>query len=379
MRRALELAERGAGRVAPNPKVGAVVVRDGQIVAEGWHAEYGREHAEAMALRRAGESARGATVYVSLEPCNHYGKTPPCSLVLIDAGVARVVYASSDPNPVARGGAGRLREAGIAISAGVLREAADELNAPFLFAAAGATRPFVTLKLAISLDGAIVDATRKRAWLTGAESRAAVHAMRADADAVAVGIDTAIADDPELTVRDAPPPRVAPMRIVFDRRARLPLDSKLVATATATPVVVIANGSNAAGERGLTERGVRILHASDFASALNGLHAEGVRHLLVEGGAGVASALVAGGLVDRLITFQAPVILGRGALPAFAFLEPVAGEPRRMRVVARREVGQDLMTVYRFGDMVDQDRAVSHRERDDAKENGESDVHRTRR
>jgi len=348
MRRALELAERGAGQVAPNPKVGAVLARDGAIISEGWHAQFGGEHAEAMALRLAGSAANGATMYVSLEPCDHQGKTPPCSLALIGAGVSRVVYASDDPNPIAKGGAHRLRGAGVSVVSGVLREEADELNAPFLFAARGATRPFVTLKLAISIDGAIVDASRKRSWLTGQEARAAVHAMRADADAVAVGIDTALADDPELTVREIPAPRVAPVRVVFDRRARLPLSSTLVKTAGVVPVVVITDGSNANGERSLEASGVTVLRAEDFASALSGLHASGVRHLLVEGGAGIASALVGSGLVDRLITFQAPVILGQGSLQAFAFLRPEAGGPRRLHTVARREVGQDLMTVYRF-------------------------------
>jgi diaminohydroxyphosphoribosylaminopyrimidine deaminase / 5-amino-6-(5-phosphoribosylamino)uracil reductase len=379
MRRALELAERGAGQVAPNPKVGAVLARDGAVISEGWHAQFGGEHAEAMALRLAGSAAEGATMYVTLEPCDHHGNTPPCSLALISAGVSRVVYASDDPNAIAKGGADRLRRAGVSVVAGVLREEADELNAPFLFAARGATRPFVTLKLAMSVDGAIVDASRKRSWLTGPESRAAVHAMRADADAVAVGIDTALADDPELTVREAPTPRVAPLRVVFDRRARLPLSSSLVKTVSAVPVVVITNGSNPDDERALEASGVTVLRAGDFASALSGLHASGIRHLLVEGGAGVASALTASGLVDRLITFQAPVILGQGALHAFAFLQPEAGGPRRLRTVARREVGQDLMTVYRFEGELDRHHADSHRDRHDAGETGERDVHGTRR
>ena len=379
MRRAFELAERGAGQVAPNPKVGAVLARDGSIISEGWHAQFGGEHAEAMALRLAGTAAKGATMYVSLEPCDHQGKTPPCSLALIGAGVSRVVYATDDPNPLAQGGGDRLRRAGVSVVAGVLREHADEINAPFLFAARGAERPFVTLKLAISIDGAIVDASRKRSWLTGSEARAAVHAMRADADAVAVGIDTALADDPELTVREARSPRVAPTRVVFDRRARLPLTSKLVRTASAIPVIVVTNGSNTDGEHALEASGVTVQRAGDVASALNGLHARGVRHLLVEGGAGIASALTASGLVDRLITFQAPVILGQGALHAFAFLEPEAGGPRRLRTVARREVGHDLMTVFRFEGEPARHHADSHRDRHDAGETGERDVHGTRR
>jgi diaminohydroxyphosphoribosylaminopyrimidine deaminase/5-amino-6-(5-phosphoribosylamino)uracil reductase len=206
-----------------------------------------------------------------------------------------------------------------------------------------------------------------------------VHAMRADADAIAVGIETAIADDPELTVREVRAPRYPPMRVVFDRRARLPLESKLVRTAHDVPVVAITDGTNPDGERLLEAKGVKIQRAADFASALRGLHGRGVRHLLVEGGAGIASALAASGLVDRLITFLAPVILGQGALSAFAFLPPGPDGPHRVRVVARREVGQDLMSVYRFQHGTHGDRAVSHADVHDAGDTGESDVHGTRR
>jgi diaminohydroxyphosphoribosylaminopyrimidine deaminase/5-amino-6-(5-phosphoribosylamino)uracil reductase len=386
MARALELAARGSGWVSPNPKVGAVIARGDAVIAEGWHARYGDEHAEAMALRLAGTRAAGATAYVTLEPCDHRGKTPPCSRALIAAGVVRVVYAVDDPNPVAAGGAARLRDAGIEVIAGVLRDDAAELNAPFLFAASGATRPFVTLKLALSIDGAIVDASRRRAWLTGPESRRLVHAMRADADAVAVGIETALADDPELTVREIPAPRIAPTRVVFDRRARLPLDSALVRSAGSVPVVVVTDGSRPASEDALRACGVGVLPAADLREALARLRADGVRHLLVEGGAGLASAIVAGGLADRLITFQAPVILGAGALPAFAALIPDAGAnagsaggPMRLDVLSRRELGPDLMTRYRFSHGFDGSRAVSHADGRANSETGDKDVHRARR
>ncbi len=344
MRRALALAERGAGQVAPNPKVGAVIVRDGVVVAEGWHARYGDEHAEAMALRVAGAGAQGATVYVTLEPCNHHGKTPPCAAALVAAGVARVVYAVADPGAHEGGGAITLANAGVEVNAGVLGAEAAEVNAPFFFAAAAAARPFVTLKLALSVDGAIVGADRKRTWLTGPESRTAVHALRADADAVAVGSGTALCDDPELTVRDVPAPRIPPMRVVFDRSARLPLGSTLVRTAREVPVVLVTDGRHPDSERLLEAQGVTLIRADGLASALAELRARGVRHLLVEGGATLASALVAAGTVDRLISFQAPVILGSGALAAFASL-PAA---HRLTVVSRREYGPDLMTVHRF-------------------------------
>jgi diaminohydroxyphosphoribosylaminopyrimidine deaminase/5-amino-6-(5-phosphoribosylamino)uracil reductase len=352
MQRALELAQRGHGRVAPNPLVGAVVVRDGVVVGEGWHAEYGSAHAEVAALRAAGEAARGATVYVTLEPCHHHGKTPPCTQALREAQVARVVYAVADPNPRAAGGAPWLRAHGMQVDEGVCEREARDLNADFLFCQHHADRPFVTLKLALSIDGALVDASRKRAWLTGAEARAAVHALRAGSDAVAVGIGTVLADDPLLTVREGAPPRIVPRRIVFDRRARLPLTSALVISAGDAPVTVMTDGSDAYAERRLQQAGVRIRAVASLGSGLRGLRMDGVRHLLVEGGANLASAFMAAGFVDRLITFQAPVILGAGALPAFAALPAQAVDSApRLRVVARRACGTDLMTTYAvFGD-----------------------------
>lgn len=347
MQRALALAEHGAGQVAPNPLVGAVIVRDGRIVGEGWHARYGQDHAEVMALREAGVAAHGATMYVTLEPCNHQGQTPPCTRALIEANVARVVYAVADPNPRAAGGADTLRAHGIVVEDGVAERAARDMNATFLFARVHTQRPFVTVKVAVSIDGAIVDASRARGWLTGEESRRVVHALRASADAIGVGIGTALADNPELTVREAPAPRRAPQRVVFDHGARLPLDSALVASAGEIPVVVVTDGRDIAREKALAERGVRVLQASSLPNALSQLRDSAIEHLLIEGGAGVASALMDAHLVDRLITFQAPVILGAGALPAFAALpSQAAGTAPRLRVVARRELGADLMTTY---------------------------------
>src|SRR5690348_16878859 len=204
MRRALDLARRGWGQTAPNPMVGAVVVRDGQIVGEGFHARHGEEHAEIAALREAGERARGATLYVTLEPCGHYGKTPPCADAIVAAGIARVVVATEDANPEAAGGATRLRTAGIPLDIGVERTAAREQNAAF-FHRFASDRPFITLKLATSLDGAIASADRTRGaggnFLTGPEARREVHRMRAGVDAIVVGVGTVLADDPLLTVR----------------------------------------------------------------------------------------------------------------------------------------------------------------------------------
>lgn len=347
MRRALQLARLGRGQVAPNPMVGAVVVRDGGVVGEGYHARFGGPHAERAALDAAGERARGATVYVTLEPCAHHGKTPPCADALIAAGVARVVVATPDPNPTAEGGTRRLEAARIAVSTGLLGDQARELNAPF-FHALASTRPWMTLKLALSLDGAIAPAGGATRWLTGPASRAAVHRMRAGSDAVAVGIGTALADDPTLTVRDAAPPRVAPARVVFDRGARLPPESVLARTARRVPTIVVA-GPDAPAERvaALEAQGVQVRAAGSLGEALAALRAAHVRALLVEGGARIGAALLAERLVDRLVIFQAPVVLGAGALGAFAALGPAAAASLdALSLVGVERHGDDVMSTY---------------------------------
>lgn len=347
MRRAIALARRGVGQVAPNPLVGAVVVRDNRIVGEGFHARFGGDHAEVVALREAGMRAHGATMYVSLEPCNHHGKTPPCTNAIVSAGISRVVYAIADPNPVAAGGGSALAHAGIVVASNVAATEAKELNAPFIFSARHRDRPFVTLKLALSIDGAIVDASHARGWLTGPRARAAVHTLRAGSDAIAVGIGTVIADDPQLTAREVPPPRIAPQRVVFDRGARTPLSSAVVRSSREIPLLIVTDGRDPQRERALREEGAQILRADSIAEALGELRARDVRHLLVEGGAHLASALVGAGVVDRLITFQAPVILGAGALPAFVSLPSrLANATPRYRVMVRRALGADLMTTY---------------------------------
>ena len=350
MRRALDLAKLGWGQTAPNPMVGAVVVRGGEVVGEGYHARYGGDHGEVAALRAAGPLARGATVYVTLEPCNHHGKTPPCAEALIAAGVQRVVAATRDPNPAAGGAAERLRNAGIEVSLGVEERAARELNAPF-FHAFRSDRPWIVLKLAVSVDGAIADATRSARWLTGAEARREVHRLRAGSDAVAVGIGTVLADDPLLTVREAAAPRVSPRRVVFDSALRLPLTSKVVRTAGETSTTAVAARGAAPIPEGragaLESAGVRVLVAESLDAALRALRSDGVRSMLVEGGAGLAAGLLAAGAVDRLIIFQAPILLGTGALSAFGDLRG-SGPPaaRRLEVIERATFGEDLMTVY---------------------------------
>jgi diaminohydroxyphosphoribosylaminopyrimidine deaminase / 5-amino-6-(5-phosphoribosylamino)uracil reductase len=348
MRRALSLARKGWGRTAPNPMVGAVVVRDGVVVGEGYHREFGGPHAEVHALRAAGERARGATVYVSLEPCNHHGNTGPCSEALLAAGVARVVCAMRDPNPAAGGGADRLRAAGVEVAVGVEEAAARELNAAFAHRFTS-ERPFVTLKLALSIDAALADATRAPAWLTNERSRREVHRLRAGHDAVAVGIGTALADDPRLTVRGVRAPRVAPRRVVFDRHARLPLNSALVRTARRVPVTVVAERPDRRRVTLLEAAGVEVLAGESLDGALRALRGDGITSMLVEGGATLGAALLAAGWVDRLVIFQAPVLLGEGALHAFAGLPAAAAkQAERLRVVARRTFDDDLMTVYAF-------------------------------
>ena len=346
MRRALALARKGWGQTAPNPLVGAVVVRDGEVVGEGHHTRFGAAHAEVEALRAAGDRAAGSTVFVTLEPCAHVGKTPPCADAVIAARVARVVVAARDPNPEAAGGIERLRAAGIEVATGVEEIAARELNAPF-FHAFAERRPWVTLKLALSLDGALADATGHSRWITGDESRRVVHQMRAGSDAIGIGIGTALADDPSLTVRDAPAPRVPPMRVLFDRAARLPATSKLALTARDIPTLIVADSPPAARVVTLEALGVRIVEATSLRVALDALGDAGVRSLLVEGGARLAGAFIGTGMVDRLVIFQGSAIFGAGALGAFAFVPPTDVERAPgWRALERREIGADTMTVY---------------------------------
>ncbi|MGI8842987.1 MAG: bifunctional diaminohydroxyphosphoribosylaminopyrimidine deaminase/5-amino-6-(5-phosphoribosylamino)uracil reductase RibD [Gemmatimonadaceae bacterium] len=348
MRRALALARRGWGQTAPNPMVGAVVVAGDEVVGEGWHARFGEAHAETAALIAAGDAANGATVYVTLEPCAHHGKTPPCVDALIAARVARVVCAVRDPTAAAGGGAERLEQDGIAVTIGVEEAAARELNASFFHNASESSRPFVTLKLALSMDAAVADAFGQSKWITGPASRREVHRLRAGHDSVAVGIGTVLADDPSLTVRDRHAPREPTQRIVFDRQARLPLDSRLVRTTSDSPVLaVVSPQADARKVMELERSGVRIVHADDLPDACVSLRALGVRSLLVEGGAKLASAWLAASLLDRLIIFQAPLVLGAGAKLAFAGVPAEALErARRFRVLARKRFGNDLMTVY---------------------------------
>ena len=355
MRRALALALNGWGQTAPNPMVGAVVVAGDTVVGEGFHARYGEAHAEVNALRQAGERARGATLYLTLEPCAHHGKTPPCTDAVVAAGIGRVVIAVRDPNDVARGGIERLRAAGVHVDVGLERDAALEINAAF-FSAHAKARPWVTLKLAVSRDGGIADPGGVHRWITGPESRREVHRMRANADAIAVGVGTVLADDPELTVRDAAAPRIAPMRVVFDSTGRTPLEAKVVTTAHEVPTLIIAGTRShdtsdlqpmVTRLADLEARGVDVLMASSLDDALGALFARGVRSLFIEGGARLAGSFLGESLVDRLVIFRSPLLLGSAALQAFAFAAPMSeASLARCRIVESRRFGDDTMTSY---------------------------------
>jgi diaminohydroxyphosphoribosylaminopyrimidine deaminase/5-amino-6-(5-phosphoribosylamino)uracil reductase len=353
MRRALDLARRGWGQTAPNPMVGAVLVRDGTVVGEGFHARFGHDHAEIAALKQAGDDARDATLFVTLEPCTHHGKTPPCADAVIAAGVRRVVIASEDPNPEAAGGAAKLRKAGIAVEVGVEADAARELNAPF-FHAFASDRPWIILKLATSLDGAIANASRTRGsggnWLTGDESRRDVHRMRAGVDAVAVGVGTVLADDPMLTVRDAPAPRVPPRRVIFDSELRTPHGANVVRGARLVPTTIIARRASPDRREAMAAAGVDVRVYETLEAALHGLAADGVRSMLVEGGARLAASLLEQAMVDRLVIFQAPIVLGADALNAFAHLSSAAAAALgHLRVIERVTLGSDLKTTFALG------------------------------
>lgn len=345
MGRALALAEGGWGRTSPNPMVGAVIFADGENVGEGFHASFGGPHAEAGAIAAAGDRARGATLYVNLEPCNHHGRNPPCVDAIIAAGIKRVVVAARDPNPVAAGGLESLRAAGIDVDVGIRENEAREFNAPFFQAATGG-RPWITLKLAMSLDGAIAAASRKRGWMTNEESAAAVHRLRANSDAIAVGILTAIADDPQLTARTEPPPRMNALRVIFDRSARLPADSALARTARKIPTLLVtAMGVPLPSE--LEDCGIESIQTRDLSEAIAMLKERGINSILVEGGAGLAASFIAGGWVDRLVIFRAPIVLGEGALNAFAGISSHEVEHApRFELLSSDALGGDVMSVY---------------------------------
>ncbi|HEY5943788.1 MAG TPA: bifunctional diaminohydroxyphosphoribosylaminopyrimidine deaminase/5-amino-6-(5-phosphoribosylamino)uracil reductase RibD [Solirubrobacterales bacterium] len=315
LKRALELAERGRGQVSPNPLVGAVIVRDGSVIGEGFHAELGGLHAERAALadcRERGEDPEGATMYVTLEPCAHQGRQPPCVEAILEAGIGRVVIASDDPSEKTAGkGPEILREGGVEVdfASGAEVDAARRLNQPFRKHARTGL-PLVTLKMAMSLDGQTTTAPDDSPWISGPESRELVHRWRAESDAIAVGIGTVLADDPRLTARidDARQPK----RIVFDSQARLPLDSQLMQTIEQAPVVIVTS-HDAPGERrsALGHAGAEAIAATDIETALRTLGRRGITSLFLEGGQTLAASFLTADQIDESRTFIAPVLLGR--------------------------------------------------------------------
>jgi diaminohydroxyphosphoribosylaminopyrimidine deaminase / 5-amino-6-(5-phosphoribosylamino)uracil reductase len=362
--RARDLALCARGRVSPNPLVGAVVLAGDAVVGEGWHEGPGTPHAEVVALRAAGPAASGATLVCTLEPCSHHGRTPPCTDAVRAAGVRRVVIGALDPLERGRaGGAGVLAEAGIEVALAGAREAeaCRELNAAFVTHALTG-RPLVTLKMAASLDGRVATEDGETRWITGPESRAIVHRMRADADAVAVGVGTALADDPLLTARDVEGPVRQPRRVVFDSAARLPPAAAMVRTAAEAPVTVVAVPA-APAERveGLRAAGVEVLVVDEMdpgrriGLALDRLGAADVQSLLLEGGPRLAGAFLAAGAVDRVAWFTAPVLIGGSGAPA-AVGGPALGrlaEVPRLRDVEVRRAGGDVLVTGRLRDLPD--------------------------
>jgi len=361
MGRALALAALGEGRTRPNPPVGAVVARDGAVVGEGFHAAAGGPHAEVVALAAAGEAARGATLYVTLEPCAHHGRTPPCTEAILAAGVARVVVAVSDPDPrVTGGGLDALRRAGVAVTLGLLAEEAGELIAPFARHAASG-RPLVTAKYAMTLDGRIATRTGHARWITGPAARRRAHALRDAADAVLVGAGTVRADDPRLTVRHGVRGRAPrqPLRVVLGGRGGLSASARVFDADLPGRTVLATTADPLAHAARLEARGVEVVRLSaapdgrvDLPALLDWLGAHDVMSLLVEGGSAVLGAFFAAGLVDRVVAFVAPKIVGGAGAPG-----PVGGDDGARRMseavvlggIRTQRVGDDLMVTGRVG------------------------------
>jgi diaminohydroxyphosphoribosylaminopyrimidine deaminase/5-amino-6-(5-phosphoribosylamino)uracil reductase len=345
MRMALEEAARGVGRTSPNPAVGAVLVRGGRVVGRGHHARAGGPHAEIVALRQAGAAAHGADLYTTLEPCDHFGRTPPCSVAVIEAGVRRVFIGSRDPNPLVNGkGTSRLRRAGVEVVAGPLRTECDALNAPW-FRFIASSRPFVTLKVAATLDGRIATAGGDSRWVSGPAARAWVHRLRDQVDAVLVGRGTAQADDPRLTARRPGGAGRDPLRVVLDTELRLPATLRLFRQRSAARTLVLhaARRERDLGPRVDLLRCARGPGGIDLGDALARLADRGVVHLLVEGGGAVAASLLFAGLVDRLALVLAPKVLGGGISWSGGAGPARMADALRLRDLTVERLGDDLL------------------------------------
>lgn len=351
MGRALMLARRGLYTTDPNPRVGCVVVRDGEIVGEGWHERAGEAHAEIHALRAAGKRARGATAYVTLEPCSHHGRTPPCADALIEAGVARVVAAMEDPNPeVAGTGLRRLREAGIETGVGVLEDEARALNPGFI-SRMQRQRPFVRVKLATSMDGRTAMASGESKWITGEAARRDVQRWRARSSAIMTGVGTVVADDPSLNVRAFDIGR-QPLRVVIDANLSMPADAHMLSLEGGTLVVTASDDADRSEE--LVNAGAEVLCLSsgvntvDLDRLLHHLALRGINEILVEAGATTCGGLLRAGLVDELVLYMAPHIMGHEARGMF-YLPGLNEMAQRQRLVIEdvRAVGEDWRIIAR--------------------------------
>ena len=348
MRRALRLARNGLGKTAPNPVVGAVLTKNGRLIGKGYHKNFGGPHAEVFALNEAGREAEGAVLYVTLEPCTHYGKTPPCVDRIISHGLKRVVIAAKDPNPLVDGkGIEKLRSAGIEVAVGVEGARARRLNEAF-FKYIKTGLPFVTLKLAQTLDGKIAAPNGDSRWISGEASRKLVHRWRAQADAVLAGIGTVLQDDPELTVRLVRGRN--PKRIVLDPDLQIPVSAKLVSDSGAENTIIFTASRNRQKIEALEKRNVKLEHCEKepsgffdlkkIAKRLPGLN---ILSVLVEGGSGVFSSFLRQGFWDRLYVFQAPLILGSGIGPFDGIKKEKLNEAFRLERVSLRRVGQDVL------------------------------------
>jgi diaminohydroxyphosphoribosylaminopyrimidine deaminase/5-amino-6-(5-phosphoribosylamino)uracil reductase len=348
MQRALLLARRGSGKTSPNPAVGCVIVRDGSIVGEGWHKKAGTPHAEIHALHQAGESARGSDLYVTLEPCSHFGKTPPCADALIAAGPARVFVGMIDPNPLVAGrGVARLRAAGITVETALLEEQCRALNEPFVKHVTSGL-PFVTLKSALTLDGKTATPGGDSRWITSAASRTLVHRLRSRADAVMTGSGTLLADDPQLTVRMVR--GRSPLRIVVDSRLQTPVNCALMNEAPTVPVIIATTSSDRAKADRLAAKGAEVLVCGeergqvDLPALMKILGSRGIQSILLEGGERLCGEMLRQGLIDRFLFFIAPKIVGGEGKGLFAGVGAALmsnARPLAIRRVSR--VGDDIL------------------------------------
>ena len=350
MRQALDLARNGRGRTSPNPVVGAVIVKDEVIVGRGWHQKAGTAHAEIHALAEAGSAAKNATIYVTLEPCCHQGRTGPCTEAILAAGIERVVVAMVDPNPLVAGcGISRLRERGLTVDTGVLSDEAAQLNAPFI-KWISCSMPFVTMKNGISLDGKIATQTGESRWITGAESRLEVHRMRNMSDAIITGIGTVLADDPELTTR-LPEGGKSPVRVVLDRMARTPVGAKILNIQAAPTIIAVSAASPQERRDALAAAGAEVLIVPetegklDLAFLLRSLGQRCLTNVMVEAGGSLNSSFLFGNYVDKVVLFIAPKIIGGSGAPG-----PYGGtgcgalsEAVELEDMIVRHLGEDLM------------------------------------